>query len=95
MRFSILTNDLEHCIECGRWGVELHEVFFGKNRKTSIEDGCVIPLCKAVHHQGNLRGIHQDKALDLKYKKLMQKKWQEHYNKTTEDFIKRYGRNYD
>lgn len=94
-RYSIITNDLEHCIECGRINVELHEVFFGKaNRHKSIEDGLVIPLCHQYHHHGNLIGIHQDIELNLKYKRIAEKRWLEHYNKTIDDFIDRYGRNY-
>lgn len=93
-RFSIITKDLEHCIECGRFNVELHEVFFGSsNRKLSIEDGLVIPLCKAKHHQGNLIGIHKDSKLDMKYKKIAEQKWLDYYNRSLEDFIKRYGKN--
>ena len=94
-RYSIITNDLEHCIECGRSIVELHEVFFGvRNRTKSIEDGLVIPLCYKYHHNGNLVGIHKDKKLNLKYKKIAEKKWLEHYKKTKKDFIERYGMNY-
>lgn len=94
-RYSILTKDLERCIECGRYGVELHEVFFGTaNRKLSIEDGLVIPLCTEKHHHGNLIGIHQDIKLNKKWKKKAQEKWREFYGKTEEDFIKRYGMNH-
>ena len=94
-RYSIITNDLEHCIECGNSNIELHEVFFGgRNRNKSIEDGLVIPLCKRFHHQGNLVGIHKDKGLNLKYKKIAEQIWLEYYNKTIDDFIKRYGKNY-
>jgi len=94
-RYSIITNDLEHCIECGRTGINKHEVFFGTaNRKLSIEDGLVIPLCESYHHnQYDCIGIHFDKDLNKKWKKIAQKKWQEHYGKTEEDFIKRYGKN--
>lgn len=94
-RYSIITNDLEHCIECGRLNVELHEVMFGgRNRNKSIEDGLVIPLCKQFHHRGNLVGIHKDKELNLKYKKIAEQKWLDYYGKTKEDFIERYHRNY-
>ena len=93
-RYSIITNNLDRCIECGNKDIELHEVFFGKNRNKSIEDGLVIPLCKSLHHRGNLIGIHKDIGLNLKYKKIAEKRWLEYYNKTTDDFIKRYGRNY-
>lgn len=94
-RYSIITKDLEHCIECGRSNVEKHEVFFGTaNRRLSIEDGLVIPLCKAKHHAGNLIGIHKDQELNEKWKKIAQETWQEYYGRTKEDFIKRYGRSY-
>lgn len=94
-RYSIITNDLEHCVECGRNNVELHEVFYGTaNRKLSIQDGLVIPLCKCLHHHGNLIGIHKDIYLDSKWKKIAEEKWIEHYRKTKEDFIKRYGISY-
>lgn len=94
-RFSIITKDLEHCIECGRTNIEKHEVFFGTaNRRLSIEDGLVIPLCKAIHHNGNLIGIHKDKKLNEKWKKKAQQKWQEYYGRDEETFRKRYGRNY-
>lgn len=94
-RYSIITDDLEHCIECGRYGVELHEVFYGvKNHKKSIEDGLVIPLCKKFHHNGNAIGIHKDTELNKKYKKIAEKKWLEYYNKNIEDFIERYRINY-
>lgn len=99
-RYSIITDDLEHCIECKEKlilvkPVELHEVFFGvRNRQKSIEDGLVIPLCKRKHHKGNFVGIHQDSELNLKYKRIAEKKWLEYYNKSIEDFIERYGKNY-
>lgn len=94
-RYSIITNDLEHCVECGRNNIELHEVFFGtSNRKISIEDGLVIPLCKEFHHAGNLKGIHKNIDLNLKWKKIAQEKWQEYYKRTTKDFIKRYGKSF-
>lgn len=93
-RYSILTDDLEHCIECGRYGVQLHEVFYGNNRTKSIEDGLVIPLCRELHHNGNAVGIHKDKKLCDKWHKIGQLKWQEYYNKTEEDFIDRYKKSY-
>ena len=95
-RYSIITNDLEHCIECGRKNINKHEVFFGTaNRKLSIEDGLVIPLCQYYHHnQFNCTGIHFDDKLNRKWKKIAEEKWIEYYGKTKEDFIRRYGRNY-
>ena len=48
-RFSILTNDLEHCVICRAKKEHLHEVCFGRNRGNSIKYGLVIPLC-SLHH---------------------------------------------
>jgi len=39
-------------------------------------------------------GIHFNKDLDQKVKQSMERRWLEKYDKTIEDFIKRYGRNY-
>lgn len=92
-RFSILQNK-KQCYVCETTlNMHIHEVFFGKNRQKSIEDGCCIYLCGKHHNQSNA-GIHFNHELDLKVKKEMQLKWQQVYNKTTNDFIKRYGRNY-
>lgn len=93
-RYSIITNDLTKCIECGRTNVNLHEVWFGSaNRKLSIEDGLVIPLCQYYHHnQFNCTGIHFDNKLNRKWKRIAQITWMEYYNKTEEDFRERYGR---
>lgn len=68
-RFSIITNDLEHCIICGRKKEALHEVFYGAYRHVSIKYGMIIPLCLNHHTQGKF-SIHNDRELDLYYKRL-------------------------
>lgn len=70
-RFSILTNDLDHCIICGKSPVNKHEIFYGsKHRQLSIKYGLVIPLCTVEHHnQYKSKGIHFNKELDLLYKR--------------------------
>lgn len=76
-------------------GLERHEVFFGnKNREKSIEDGLVV-FITPEQHRGTY-GVHGKKGhdFDLQLKKIAEKSWLEYYNKTIEDFIKRYGRNY-
>ena len=95
-RYSIITNDLEHCIECGRDGINKHEIFYGTaNRKLSIKYGLVIPLCQEQHHdQYNSRGIHFDKGLCDKWHIIGQKKAMEFYKWTIEDFIKIFGKSY-
>ncbi len=60
-RFSVFTDDLEHCILCGDKKDNLHEIFFGKNRIKSMNYGFVIPLCYSchleMHHNINLQEI--------------------------------------
>ena len=93
MKQSIL-QDKKECFVCGfPFDLHLHHVFYGTaNRKLSDADGCVIYLCQ-FHHTG-VQGVHYQHKLDLIIKEQCQKAWQETYNKTTEDFIARYGRSY-
>ena len=92
-RFSILQEN-KWCYVCGTTkDIHIHEVFYGKNRQRSIEDGCCVYLCGKHHNLSNY-GIHFDTAFDLQTKQLMQKRWCEYYKKDVDDFIERYGKNY-
>lgn len=92
-RFSILQNKKE-CYVCGTTtNIHTHEVFFGKNRQKSIEDGCCIYLC-GTHHNMSNQGIHFNHDLDIMVKKDMEEKWLEVYGKTIDNFRQRYGKNY-
>lgn len=97
-RFSILTNNLNKCIECGREHCEinLHEIFYGTGkRKLSMKYGLVIPLCTvSCHNQVNSIGIHFDKQMCDKWVIKGQKKYMKHYNKTKDEFRKVFGKNY-
>ena len=91
---SSLTDDLDHCIECGRSPVEMHHVFFGEhiNRVYAEEDGFIIPLCWK-HHTGDWRHcIHGNNALAMKWKMIAQCKYEETH--TRDEFRKRYGKSY-
>lgn len=77
-RFSIITNDLKHCIVCGKSKDALHEVFYGAYRHVSIKYGMVIPLC-LKHHTEGLKSVHKDRGLDLYYKKKAQAIFEEYY----------------
>ena len=85
-RFSILTNDLSYCYLCGKPKNHLHEVFFGKNRINSMKWGCVVPLCAYCHLK-----VHSNIELDLKLKKLCQKRFIEVYD---DDFLSIFRKNY-
>ena len=88
---SILQEDTDYCFVCGRYGTEIHHIFFGtSNRKMSDKYGCVVGLCYE-HHRGN-RGVHHNRELDLELKRMAQRRFQEIY--TEEQFLAVFGRNY-
>lgn len=91
-RYSIIQNK-KVCYVCGLPNVHIHEVYFGRNRTKSIEDGCCVYLCP-MHHNMSNAGVHFNHKLDIELKQEMQKKWEEYYEKNTEEFIKRFGKNY-
>lgn len=76
-------------------GLERHEVFEGRtgNRPKSIEDGLVVFITPEAHRTGK-HSIHKNPANWEWLKKLGQQAYMDYYNKTKEDFFKRYGRNY-
>jgi len=92
-RESIFTDDLEHCIICGKSPVNKHEIFFGRNRQNSIIYKLVIPLCILEHHnQVNNTGIHFDKKLCNEWHIKGQKKFNEVYPDL--DFVEIFKKNY-
>ena len=92
-RFSIIQKE-KRCLVCGMpFNIHIHEVYFGKNRQKSIEDGCCVYLCGNHHNQSN-EGVHFNHELDMKLKREMEIAWLEYYNKTIDDFIERYSRSY-
>lgn len=71
-----------------------HEVVFGFGRRQkSINDGLVVFLTPEMHNGSN-QGVHYNREFDLYLKRIGQQAWMDYYGKTTEDFIKEYGRNY-
>ena len=75
-------------------GSHRHEVFFGtRNRQKSIDDGLVVFLTPELHNMSN-KGVHFNKEFRDMMQKEGQRSWMKHYNKTIDDFIKRYGKNY-
>lgn len=71
-----------------------HEVFFGvRNRQKSIDDGLVVFLTPEMHNMSN-KGVHFNKEFRESMQREAQIRWQEYYNKSVDDFIKRYGKNY-
>lgn len=81
------------CAVCGTtMGLHTHEIFFGRNRQLSIQDGYTMRLC-GNHHNLSGEGIHFNKPLDLYWKRKAQEHWEANRG-TREQFIERYGRSY-
>lgn len=89
-RFSILTNDMDHCYVCGAIKNAVHEIYYGKNRLNSMKYGCCVPLC-LNHHTGH-DGVHHNIDLDNKLKATCQRKFEEVYPEL--DFITIFYKNY-
>ena len=69
-----------------------HHIFMGTaNRVMSEQYGMKVWLCQE-HHTGNT-GVHFNRELDLKLKKMGQEYFEDHYG-SREVFIKTFGRNY-
>lgn len=80
------------CWFCGAEnGLEVHEVFFGPNRKISIGYGMCVYLC-FHHHRDNNEGVHGNRQQDLKLKRWAQKEFAKKYPDI--DFIDVFGRSY-
>ena len=94
MAKSIIQSKKECYITGSIYNLHKHHIFEGTaNRKLSEKYGLWIYLRADWHNLSNY-GVHFNRELDIKLKKVAQKKWQEYYNKTKEDFIRIFGRNY-
>ena len=93
-RPSLLQEDHEKCFLCGRGGpVERHEIFGAAYRKKSKADGLWVSLCGECHRDGR-QAVHNDYTAALALKKQGELCWLAEYNKTRDDFIREYGRDY-
>ena len=65
-RKSILTDDLTKCYICGKAKQDIHEIFGGSNRQTSIKWDCTIPICRLCHTEWDsnkeMRQAYQDEC---------------------------------
>ena len=92
---SIIPNDDEYCFLCkkgGKYikGTDKHHMVFGTSkRQLADEDGLFIQLCHWHHMMLHQQGLYKEEML-----KLAEETWLDHYGKTKEDWIKRYGKNY-
>lgn len=89
---SILQEDTDYCFFCGRYGTEIHHIFFGTaNRKLSDKYGMVVGLCYN-HHRGR-QGIHNgNRELDIMLKQIAQTRFRQVYPEV--DFLAVFGKNF-
>lgn len=88
---TILQTEKE-CLVCKSPYVEDHHIFYGRGlRPLSEKHGLKVWLCYR-HHRDHKTGVHFNKELDLKIKKVAQKKFE--LTHTREEFIEIFGRNY-
>lgn len=86
-----IIQDKKECYICHtNKNLQIHHIFFGKNRHVSEQPGFKVWLC-LNHHTGD-EGIHFDKDVDLTLKRLCQKEYEKTH--TREDFIRLINRNY-
>lgn len=87
-RFSVFTDDLEHCILCGKKKNDLHEVFGGRNRLNSIKFNLVIPLCRECH------SLNQNNPFFNEHWHKIGQEYFECNIGTRDEFLKVFRRNY-
>lgn len=90
--YSVLTDDLEHCIVTGSCNVAIHHVFNGANRKLSEKYGFLVPL-RPDWHNMTPYSVHMDQWFDESLKCKAQKYYETHYG-SREDFRREFGKSY-
>ena len=90
-----IIQDTKECYVTGcTEGLHEHHIFYGNGvRPLSEKYGLKIWLRADFHNMSDY-GIHFNKEFDLDIKQMGQKVAMEHYDLTTDDFIKIFGRNY-
>lgn len=93
---SIVTDDTKHCYICKKYlgikvdAVHEHHMIHGTaNRSLADKDHLVCGLCAKCH-----RLLHDNNYHNLDLQQDAERAWLKEYNKTTADFIARYGMNF-
>ena len=92
---SVFTDDLDTCIITGckkseYVNIEIHHIFGAANKTNSECYGFIIPL-RDDWHKLACYSIHQDRNLELYWRRKCQDYWLENYG-TQEEFIEIFGR---
>lgn len=90
---SIIQEDTSICFLCGYplySTKDEHHIFNGAYRRKSDEDGLVCYLHRQCHTD-----LHDHPKKMKMLKREGQRAWMKYYGKTLEEFMERYGKNYD
>lgn len=91
MAKSILQTEKECYITGRTYGLHLHHIYEGKNRKKSDKYGFVVYLSPEWHNMSDY-GVHFNRELDLRLKRECQAKFEETH--TRAEFMAIIGKNY-
>lgn len=89
---------LKKCWLCGREGYDgfhRHHIFSGSYRANSEKYNAVVFLCGTPCHEFGEFAAHCNDETDKALRKYGQKKVMSEYNMPLEEFIERFGHNYD
>ncbi len=87
-----LLQDKKQCYITGQViNLHRHHVFGGARRKASEKWGCWVYLTADMHNMSN-KGVHFNRALDLRIKRDTQRAFEELYGH--EKFMQVFGKNY-
>lgn len=90
--WSVLTDDMDHCMYTGSNVVERHHVFGGSRKTASEKRGFIAPLRPDLHPNGVFAG-KDVKKVDDELKTRCQRYYEEHYG-TRQQFIDEFGKGY-
>ena len=94
-RFSVFTDNLDVCYECGRRKDSLHEIFGGAYRSKSMRYGYVLPACAFCHDKW-----HKYPEEGRKWRRMAQEHFERqgtnegHEGQIRDKFITEWGRSY-
>lgn len=84
------TTNKDSCYLCGQFAQTWHHCIHGTaNRKLADRDGLTVRLCHTCH-----MNLHDKGNFDRELQRLAQVRWMEYYERSEEEFRKRYGKSY-
>lgn len=93
---SVIQTDPTYCYWCGRRDEPLdrHHVYFGACRKTSEKYGLTVYLCHNRCHIFGPNAVHNNREVDLRIKRDVQRKAMKYYGWNFEEWLSHIGKNY-